>query len=151
MRVSMLTPHNRITRGLLIASTALACIGSMLATAPTSANAAVAKEASINRNVGPETCSITDAEVVVQGTHYNFWWCKWGAGTADTAGHGPFQAMTAAIGFDRRIWFHQDAGGGGWGDCYFSGGKGVSWDLSGRDQNPGNIQVTTNHASCPKK
>jgi hypothetical protein len=46
-----------------------------------------------------------------------------------------------------RIRLHQDANGGGWADC-LGVGRPNEWELTGRNQNPGNIQVSSNKAAC---
>jgi len=157
-----MTILRRFTLAATVAVTALALVATPAIAATAMPSAAQAASVTMRGAVAPgeasvsagspaaaASCAITNAELVVNGSNYNWWWCKWVSGTAITAGYGPFQAMTPAIGFDRRVWFHQDANGDGWADCFFSGGRGISWPLSGRDQNPGNIQVTTNHSPCP--
>lgn len=44
-----------------------------------------------------------------------------------------------------RVWFHQNTNGSGWADCFDHGN---AFELTGRDQNPGNIQITTNSTEC---
>jgi len=44
-----------------------------------------------------------------------------------------------------RVWFHQNANGTGWADCFE--GR-LDYVLAGRDRNPGNIQVVSNRAAC---
>jgi len=145
--------HTYLAKMLAVATTAVAITGMAAGSAAgaavrTSASAPMRITAIPGASVGTK-CPVSDAELVVLGTNFTIWWCKWVSGTGNTVGLGPFQAMTFATGFDRRVWFHENADGTGWADCFFTGGTGVSVNLKGRDQNPGNIQVTTNHSACP--
>lgn len=44
-----------------------------------------------------------------------------------------------------RVWFHQNRNSTGWADCYSGGG---SYNITGRDRDPGNIQISANTAPC---
>ena len=44
-----------------------------------------------------------------------------------------------------RVWFHQNANGSGWADCF---PHGMLFAISGRDRNPGNIQLSSNSSYC---
>jgi hypothetical protein len=48
-----------------------------------------------------------------------------------------------------RVWFHQNEDGSGWADCY-GGGTTAAFTVTGRDQRPGNVQLTDNATPCPK-
>lgn len=49
-------------------------------------------------------------------------------------------------GSQNQVWMHQNPNGSGWADCFTPNN---SYDVSStRDDNPGNIQVTTNPANC---
>lgn len=46
----------------------------------------------------------------------------------------------------KRVWFHQHADGSGWTTCF---DHGMAFELSGaREDDPGNIQITTNSDQC---
>jgi hypothetical protein len=45
-----------------------------------------------------------------------------------------------------RVWMHQNGNGSGWADCFTSGN--VYYVAGTRDQNPGNVQVSTNTSAC---
>lgn len=89
----------------------------------------------------PASCGAANAVVAVTGNH-DVYFC--GAATVKTAGDGPFTALSSRV--HNRIWFHQNANGSGWADCRSVFQQDVR--LSGRDQNPGNIQVSANTATC---
>lgn len=44
-----------------------------------------------------------------------------------------------------RVWLHQNADGSGWADCF---PHGMVFALSGRDRNPGNVQLSSNSSYC---
>jgi hypothetical protein len=88
-----------------------------------------------------DTCGPSNAWVAVLGNSFDIYFC--GVATENTSQAGTFTDMTSNV--ENRIWFHQDANGGGWGDCFRGPG---SWKLTGRDQHPGNIQVSANKNPC---
>jgi hypothetical protein len=117
------------------------------------AGTATANAASSSGNVGitnashatsgaVASCNSSNAWVGVVGTNYDFWIC--GVATANTAGHGPFYELD--INVKNRVWFHQNSNGSGWADCF--SGQYTSRPLTGRDKNPGNVQVTSNTSAC---
>ncbi len=55
----------------------------------------------------------------------------------------PSSELTNGTGF--RVWFHQYANGTGWADCFSNNN---AYALTGRDQNPGNVYVSSNSAPC---
>jgi hypothetical protein len=48
--------------------------------------------------------------------------------------------------YPQRIWFHQNANGTGWADCFYD--QDVSFSPSSRDYHPGNVQISTNTNPC---
>ncbi|HET7014380.1 MAG TPA: hypothetical protein VFI65_10745 [Streptosporangiaceae bacterium] len=66
---------------------------------------------------------------------------------------GPDLYSTLIIRVPNRIWLHQTVSGStGWADCDEQSGASMSGPvtvgLSGRDMNPGNLQISSNTAFC---
>ena len=60
------------------------------------------------------------------------------------SGQASFSYVVNNTGF--RVWFHQNANGSGWADCFDHGNAyGIG---TGRDAHPGNVQVTSTAAQC---
>lgn len=92
-------------------------------------------------DAAPNVCGPSNAWVAMLGDNVDVYLC--GVATAPTAGLGPFFDITSTV--RNRIWLHQNANNSGWADCRRGPGE---WLLSGRDANPGNIQVSANTAAC---
>jgi hypothetical protein len=92
----------------------------------------------------PQACSSSGGNFLayIQGTQYDLTFC--GPHTVTTAGTGPYVLIEDNA--PNRIWFHQNANNSGWADCFRVQFASIS--LSGRDRNPGNIQVSANTAPC---
>ncbi len=61
-----------------------------------------------------------------------------------SSGQAPFGYLVNNTGF--RVWFHQNADGSGWADCF---SHGMAYGLAdGRDANAKQVQVSTNSSSC---
>jgi hypothetical protein len=71
--------------------------------------------------------------------------CMQGEGTYTYGLSSQNALLTLTNNTGSRVWFHQDAGGGGWADCF---DRGNGYELSGRDMDPGNIQITNNNDQC---
>jgi hypothetical protein len=105
-----------------------------VAVAPTAAAAGAA----------PQACSTSGGNFLafIKGTQFDLTFC--GPHTVTTAGSGPYTLIEDNA--PNRIWFHQNANNSGWADCFRV--QFASIPLSGRDRNPGNIQVSANTAPC---
>ena len=70
--------------------------------------------------------------------------------SGSTAGLWPATYGTEEFGTlnGARVWFHEYADNAGWADCY-AGGAVAAFSIVGRDQAPGNIQLTSNLTPCP--
>jgi hypothetical protein len=60
-------------------------------------------------------------------------------------GEHPFVEMSSSV--RNRVWFHQNSDGTGWADCKQA--HDASIPINGRDQDPGNIQMSSNTSPCP--
>lgn len=129
-----LSTSTRRFRGIVISVAAVATLVVSLGGA--GAVAASAKEK-------PASCGPSNSIVHLQGPGgRNLYICA--VITVDTVGLGPFNLIEKTT--HNRVWLHQHADGSGWGDCFWA--DNVDTPLSGRDQNPGNVQVSSNTASC---
>lgn len=104
----------------------------------------VAPAAAAAPSAAPQACSSSGGNFLayIQGTQYDLTFC--GPHTVTTAGTGPYVLIEDNA--PNRIWFHQNANNSGWADCFRVQFASIS--LSGRDRNPGNIQVSANTAPC---
>ena len=59
----------------------------------------------------------------------------------------PYTSMTIHV--KNRVWLHQHADGSGWADCFETQTPAHTFTLSGRDQQAGNLQISSNTARCP--
>jgi hypothetical protein len=94
-----------------------------------------------------------EAAIGVCGSNAGFAWldldggsphCLQRTGVYIVSGQGPYGVLVNNTGF--RVWFHQNANGTGWADC-FSHGNAYGL-IASRDKNPGNVEITTNSAAC---
>src|SRR5215468_514996 len=88
-------------RVLQFLSVAAVCLATLAV--PAAASAASARRA----------CGPSNAWVAVLGSH-NVYLCS--TGTRVTTALRPFQVMTITV--TNRVWFHQNANGTGWADCF---------------------------------
>jgi hypothetical protein len=86
-------------------------------------------------------CGPSNAWVAMLGEHSDVYICA--VTTVSTAGLGPYTDITSTV--SNRIWLHQNANNSGWANCFRGPAE---WLLSGENQNPGNIQVSSNTAAC---
>ncbi len=93
-------------------------------------------------SASPASCGPSNAIVHLQGTKGDLYICA--VTTINTTGLGPFTLLEKTT--HNRVWLHQNANGSGWADCFWA--DNVDHPLKGRDQNPGNVQVSSNTASC---
>jgi hypothetical protein len=93
-------------------------------------------------SANPAACGPSNAIVHLQGPGRNLYICA--VTTVNTTGRGPFNLIEKTT--HNRVWLHQNANGSGWADCFWADNADVP--LTGRDQNPGNVQVSSNTASC---
>lgn len=89
----------------------------------------------------PASCGPSNAIVHLGGSG-NLYICA--IITVNTTGLGPFNLIEKTT--HNRVWLHQFANGTGWADCFWA--DNVDTPLRGRDQTPGNVQVSSNTASC---
>ena len=107
------------------------------------AGLAVPASASTSGHPARRSCTPSNAWVSIMNVGSSGWiFCS--VGTKVVAGTGPFVEMSSIV--FNRIWLHQNPNGSGWADCFE--GR-LSWPLHGRDQNPGNVQVSANTNPCP--
>jgi hypothetical protein len=132
----------RAVRRILIRMVLIAAAAGLSLTGAFGSGAANAAPQVANIGVPDNSCGPSNAIVVVQGTRFNIYFCA--DVTVNTTGLGPFQILSAKV--HNRIWFHQNANNTGWADCHQA--YMVDQLITGRDQNPGNIQVSSNTAAC---
>ena len=90
-------------------------------------------------------CGASNFATRLNGTRFIVYLCV-GASVVDISGRGPFQQLTNRV--TDRVWLHQTFPARGWADCFETGRPPTTWNLIGRDQNPGDIQLTGNTAHC---
>lgn len=124
------------------------------ASASTSASRPVAAaSASADSSSGAEGSAGSDAACTEAAawallTGPNGWFAICG-GTglfAVPAKYKPFTELTIRV--TNRVWLHQTYPAKGWADCFSIGNPPKTFALSGRDQNPGDLQVSANGAAC---
>jgi hypothetical protein len=116
-------------RWIMIAAALCLAVGSVL----TSAGAASAATGQCAQNSGFAWLGGSEPHCLQATGTYTF------SGSQDS-----FSYLVNNTGF--RVWFHQDANGSGWADCFNHGNAyGIA---NGRDANPGNVQVTNNSSPC---
>jgi hypothetical protein len=115
---------------------------SAAAVATLTAGLSVAGTAAASASQTPARCGPSNATVHLGGASRNLYIC--GVGTLNTTGSGPYTLLEKST--HNRVWLHQHANGTGWADCFWA--DDVDIVLRGRDQNPGNVQVSSNTASC---
>jgi len=101
---------------------------------------------------GSNSCSpsSSDVQAVLRGTRGN--WAAICGGPfllkipSDT---WPFTTLTIYV--TNRVWLHQTYPAKGWSDCYEVGNPAKTFSLSGRDQRPGDMQVSSTTSACPRK
>jgi len=121
-------------RMVALAAAAIVVVTTVGLAAPASA------DASLRPRV--EICTPSNAWVSL-GRADGSGWVFCAVGVYDVAGTGPFTEMSSVV--LNRIWLHQNPDGSGWADCFR--GR-LSWPLRGRDQNPGNLQISSNTKAC---
>ncbi len=137
-----LVPSTILRRVSLCAFTAVsasAVVLSMSSAVPANAATAIATKQVATGPINP--CSPILAALL--GNRDNVYVCA--IGTINTTGLGPYQDLSDNS--SHRVWLHQNANGTGWADCFHTT-TGEDFPLSGRDQNPGNIQVVSNTSAC---
>ena len=75
--------------------------------------------------------------------------CIIGTGTLVPQDFIPAPYTSMVIHVKNRVWLHQFANSTGWADCFETQNPPHAYTLTGRDQNPGNLQISANTAPCP--
>jgi len=131
--------------GATTASAQTAAPGQMAATGQTAApqdTPAVLEATLVN---GRPSCPVGGWLVEIYRS--SFGWCFYALGSyAQVNGTGPFDSLRIRV--VNRVWLHQHADGSGWGDCFETQNPPSTFGLSGRDRNPGNLQIALNTAPC---
>ena len=139
----------KIRRTAAIATTALAlALGAFAATPAQAHSAAPLVPAAANAALSPHgTVSsaphILCDTIVSRGTTIAL--CS--TGTYYDGGHPyrwPITHLNTTL-TANRVWFHQNPNGSGWATCFSGGG---SYNITGREQHPGNILISLNTAHC---
>ena len=91
------------------------------------------------------SCTQSNAWAALTGPIGN-WAAACGIVLFDVAGFGPFTKLTIHV--RNRVWLHQTYPAKGWADCFSVSDPTKIYDLSGRDQNPGDMQVSANTNPC---
>jgi len=118
--------------------------GAAAQTPPASTAAATNSDQPIG--VGSDNnCTPSNGWAVLTGTGGN-WAAVCGVFVLDVAGFGPFTKLTIRV--RNRVWLHQTFPARGWADCFSVGSPPRTFNLSGRDQNPGDMQVSANTSPC---
>jgi hypothetical protein len=137
-----------LVAGAVMAFAGLTGIGATTASAqtvpPPNANLTIVSATDTQPVGDANTCGNSNFRVRLAGTFFNVYVCA--EGTFDVTGLGPFQHMRDTV--TRRVWLHQTFPDQGWGDCFQTGNPPVTFDLDGRDSNPGDVQLTSNHNAC---
>jgi hypothetical protein len=97
---------------------------------------------SASAQVKPNSCGPSNAILHLQGNG-NLYICS--VGTLTNPPGEPYTLLEKTT--HNRVWLHQNASGSGWADCYWA--DNVDYPLKGRDQRPGNVQVSSNTSKCP--
>jgi hypothetical protein len=161
---TIISIHSRLRRGAaLIACAMTVSLGALTAAAPAQATASadpVSVSGAVSGAAAGSDTSTADYSIIpatdncpsgtiVKMFGSNDGVCIFSAGTIPTTG----QTFTTLVSFvSNRVWLHQNANNSGWADCFrdpFYPSSGASWKLTGsRDATPGNIQVSSNTATC---
>jgi hypothetical protein len=110
-------------------------MGGAVLTAPPAA-------ASVTARIAPASCGSGNFWVSLLDARFTLYLCS--VTTRSLAGNDLYTVMNIHV--RNRIWLHQNPDNSGWADCFE--GKCAEIGLEHRDQNPGNIQVSSNTAPC---
>lgn len=125
------------------ATAAHAAPGTLAAGQPAGAHAAGAGPDS----AGPHsTCNPSNAWAVLTGSEGNWAAICGGPDVFNVAPYRPFTELTIRV--KNRVWLHQTYPLQGWADCFSVSNPPKTFILGGRDQNPGDMQVSANTSPC---
>jgi hypothetical protein len=137
-----------VIAGAVIATAGLTGLGGTTASAqsipPPNANLTIVSATDTQPVGSANVCGNSNFKVRLAGTFFNVYVCA--VGLYDITGLGPFQHMRDTV--TNRVWLHQTFPAQGWGDCFRTGNPPVTFDLDGRDSNPGDVQLSSNTSPC---
>lgn len=89
------------------------------------------------------SCGASNYWAYLQGSTFKLYLC--GVGTTNLSGPDLYTELVISN-HSNRIWLHQNPDNSGWADCFQGANKQIA--LSGRNLNPGNVQISSNTSFC---
>jgi hypothetical protein len=104
----------------------------------------VAGPVTAGATVSPATCNASNYWAYLQGSTFKLYLC--GVGTTNLSGPDLYTRLVISN-HSNRIWLHQNPDGiGGWAACFRA--PNTQFGIIPMDQNPGNVQISSNTAAC---